>query len=139
MADGYSSVRVAKAIAGHTAIDIHTRTAAAGMLYMEETVVAPRGFAGELTVPESDAAFMEELLRDAKQAGLRIGHGVRKGMGGVETDYGEGTLPGGECPGAAVERLSGLQERLHGIRGREQDAAFCVTLRSRAILLDDYL
>ena len=139
MEDGYRGVRVAKAITGHTAIDIHTRTAAAGMLYMEETVAAPGGFAGELTVPESDAAFMEELLRDAKQAGLRIGHGVRKGMGWVDLDYGEGPLPGVEGPGAAVERLSGMQERLHAIRGRERDAAFSVTLRSRAILLDDHL
>lgn len=129
--------RLEKLATGHTAIDIRTRTAAPGLFYVEENITVPDGFAGEL-IAWGEQADLKALLGKAATNGLRIGHGVRKGMGWVSLESRTDYQPG-DPPVPLADRIRGLQEALNSRPGYERYAGLSVTLKSRAILLDDYL
>jgi hypothetical protein len=130
--------KLEKLASGHTAIDICTRTAAPGLFFLEESISAPDGFAGELIAWGGDMAGLEALLGTAATKGVRIGHGVRKGMGWGSLESRADYRPG-DPPVPLADRIRGLQDALNSRPGYEECAGLSVTLRSRAILMDNYL
>lgn len=121
----------------HTAIHHGTRSANPGLFYLEESIYTTDGFRGELWAATERVAEVQELLGEAVRRGLKIGHGRSKGLGRV-TVFLETPDPDAALP-TADSRIRGMQEMLRNAPDHRNDAAFSVTLRSRAILLDEYL
>jgi len=128
---GYSEPDKAKNAVGHAAIAIETRTAAAGLYYLEENVRSKDGFTGELISWGPHEAALEDVLTKAAKDGLRLGHGKSKGTGWADVEVRKNFQPGNS--------LAPPGERIRGMQRRVNDAAISVTLKSRAILLDEYL
>lgn len=132
---GFEFAHAEKHALGHTAVDIETRTAAPGLYYLEESVVARDGFIGEILVYPPGTIF-DQLRALAVAGGLRIGHGRSKGMGSAHVFVRD--APASALP-SIDERLRGMQTELNRRPGMLHAAGFSITLRSRAVLLDDYL
>ena len=132
----YSSPSIERLATMHTAINPRTRTADPKHFYLEESVSCKQGFHGELIVSEEHAGHTLILLEQARLEGLRIGHGRSKGLGRTQLYF---ELSAEDESPLLPERLRSMQAKLRTLPGRGRDAAFTITLRSRTILLDDYL
>jgi CRISPR-associated protein Csx10 len=132
----YSEEKCEKAATGHTGIDIRTRSAAAGLFYVEQTITSKTGFGGEVVAGNRHRPLLEELFRNAESSGIRLGHGLRKGLG--QADFHLLNFQPDPLVSMA-ERLRGMQHALGKRSGTAQAAGLSVTLTSRAVLLDDYL